>query len=113
MRILQGDLVLPREIPSRTADHVLVEIRDVSLADAPSTVVALQELQQVPIVSGGRIPYQLSVPEMSTARSLALRAHVSIKGGAHVAPGDLLTTALYPVPSTGELLPLEAQLEVV
>jgi putative lipoprotein len=97
----------------QTADHVLIEVHDVSFADAPSTVVAKKKLERVPLSPNGRIRFALPVPEVDVARTLALQVHVSSKGSERVSPGDLLTTTAYPLPNNGEPPPLEVRVATV
>ena len=49
----------------------------------------------------GNIAFKLQVPEVASNRTLVIRAHVSLDGSGKVKSGDLLTTASYPVPTTG------------
>lgn len=97
MRKLSGHVKLPPDAPETRAAVVRVELRDVSVADAPSTVVAEKQLKNVRISAGGKIPFNLSVPEVAPNRSLNLRVHVDLDGSGRSVPGDLLTTQSYPV----------------
>jgi uncharacterized lipoprotein YbaY len=101
VRTIKGNVDLPANTPKRKAGSVLVEVRDISLADAPSTVVAEQRLEDVPLEPNGQIGFKLQVPDVEPNRTLSLRAHVSMDGSGQVKSGDLLTTAHHPVPSTG------------
>lgn len=97
MRKLRGHILLPDNAPAAKAGMVLVELRDVSVADAPSKVVASQKRKQVPLKPGAKLPFELNVPDVDPSRSLSLRAHVSLAGEDRTASGDLLTTESYPV----------------
>lgn len=103
MRELTGDIVIPSDCPIITGAAVLVEVRDVSRADALSTVVAQTRLEDVNFEPGDRIPFSLAVQEVPEARSLDVRVHISSTGSSGVKSGDLLTTRSYPVPSRGTL----------
>lgn len=101
MRKIAGEIVIPADCSSINGAAVLIEIRDVSRADALSTVVAQSRLNDVNIEPNGRIPFSLSVPEVSDAKSLNFRIHISCTGGNDIKSGDLLTTSSCPVPSRG------------
>lgn len=94
---LVGEVVLPPDTPVGTAAMVRIEVRDTSLLDVPSTVVAAEALRGVPIGPGGRIPFGLQA-DLPGGRTLTLRVHVSIDGSEATRPGDLLTTESVTVP---------------
>jgi putative lipoprotein len=106
MRIVSGRILLPEDAPESDAADVLIEVRDVSLADAPSVVVAQERLDRVPIGPGEVIEFSLQVPEVDPRRRLSLRVHVDVDGSGRVSTGDLLTTSSNPVPATGTPEPL-------
>ena len=101
MREITGDIVIPSDCPIVNEATALIEVRDVSLADALSTVVAQTRLTDVNCRPGDRIPFSLNVPEVSEAQSLAIRIHISCAGSNDTKSGDLLTTRSYMVPSRG------------
>ena|SRR5687768_4495461 len=113
MRTVKGEIVLPPNAPSEKAGQMVVEVRDVSLADAPSTVLAERRLNNVSMKPNGRIKFQLSVPEVSGDRTLSVRVHVSLDGSGVTKSGDLLNTASHTVPSTGKPAPLEIPVSVI
>jgi putative lipoprotein len=113
MRTIKGEIVLPPNAPSVKAGRIIVEIRDVSLADAPSTVVAERQLDNVSLKPGGRIKFRIPVPEVNADRTLSVRVHVSLDGSGVTKSGDLLSTAYHPVPSTGKPAPLEVPVSVI
>jgi putative lipoprotein len=99
---VSGTLVLPPDAPWATAACVLVEVRDVSLADAPSRVVGDQVRTGVAIGPNANLPFRVEVPGVDLRRAYALRAHVSLGAGhERVAPGDFLTTQAHPVLTRG------------
>ena len=83
------------------AAALIIEVRDVSVADAPSTVLASRRLRRVKLRPGGRIPFALEVPEAAASQSLSMRVHVDVDGDGRVGAGDLLSTRAYPVAATG------------
>jgi putative lipoprotein len=105
MRRVFGEIVLPADVPSVTAS-VLVELRDVSVADVPSTVLAATQMRRV-LRPGGVLAFSLEAPEAERSRSLSLRVHVDVDGDGRVSSGDLLTTSSYDVPVAGDRGPLE------
>jgi len=113
MNIIKGEIILPANAPAEKAGKVFVEVRDVSMADAGSTVVAEQRLDDVKLKPGGRIKFKASVPEVAANRSLALRVHISLDGSGQVKSGDLLNTTYIAVPSTGASGTLEAPVAVI
>lgn len=113
MRSVSGELVLPPNAPSAVAALVLIELRDVSIQDAPSRVVAEQRLSRVRIAPGKVIAFRLKVPEAPGPTSLSLRAHVSLYGSTAVVAGDLLTTASHPVPLAGDVESVRVPLQVI
>jgi putative lipoprotein len=99
---VSGILVMPPDAPRTMAASVLVEVRDVSLADAPSRVAGDQVQTGVPIGPNANVPFRVEVPGVDLRRAYTLRAHVSLGGGhERVAPGDFLTTQAYPVLTRG------------
>jgi uncharacterized lipoprotein YbaY len=113
MRTITGEIVLPNEASTKRAGAILVEVRDVSLLDAPSTVVANQELRNIFLNPGGRIAFMVRVPEVPVTRTLSIRVHISLDGSGRLKPGDLLTTASYPVPSKGTPKSIEVPVSVI
>jgi putative lipoprotein len=113
MRTVKGEIVLPPDAPSVKAGGIIVEVRDVSLADAPSTVVAERRLDNISLKPKGRIKFQLPVPEVSADRTLSMRVHVSLDGSGVTKSGDLLSTAYHTIPGTGKPAPLEIPISVI
>jgi uncharacterized lipoprotein YbaY len=113
MNIIKGEIILPENAPETRAKKVFVEVRDVSMADALSTVVAEQRLENVNLKPGGRIKFKATVPEVAANRSLALRVHISLDGSGQVKSGDLLNTTYNEVPTTGASGTLEVPVAVI
>jgi putative lipoprotein len=106
MRHIQGDIFLPHDLSPVHARLVLIELRDVTLADAPSTVISLHQLKNQTLIPNGRVHFSFDAPETDASRMLSLRVHVDLNGRGSIGPGDLLTTEAYPVPSAGDVGPL-------
>ena len=120
MRRVHGELLLPANAPAGVARKGVIEVRDVSLQDAPSVVVASKSLSKVALQPAGRLAFELEVPEAQPGRTLNLRVHFAVtpraKGVAlseTVEPGDLLTTESIPVPAAGDYGPLRVRLALI
>ncbi|MEU6071094.1 MULTISPECIES: YbaY family lipoprotein [Streptomyces] len=95
---VRGLVSLPADAPERRAARVLVEVRDVSAADAPSVVVGTQVQTDVPLRPGGRFPFHVEVPDLDPRASYGLRVHIDLEGSGLVESGDLINTQVSPVP---------------
>ena len=113
MRTINGRVILPADTPESDAANVLIEVRDVSLADAPSVVIAQQRLDQVALRSGKAIVFSLEVPEVEPRRRLSIRVHVDLDGSGRVTAGDLLTTSSNPVPAAGTPAPIDVRVTLI
>ena len=113
MRNITGKVVLPADAPAVRADQVTIEVRDVSVADAPSTVVAERRLDNVALEPNGEITFKMPVPDVEANRTLAFRVHVSLDGSGSVKSGDLLTTTHVAVPGAGQAAQLEVPVKVI
>jgi putative lipoprotein len=87
---------------------VRVELRDVSLADRPSVVIASTDMHGVTITPGATHPFELMAPAVPGNRSLALRVEVTTEHNPS-ATGYLTTTSI-PVAAAGDAGGLEAAL---
>jgi len=76
---------------------VHVELRDVSLADAPSMVVAATDAEARPVADGVIADLHLDPADVPVGARLSLRVHCDVGGDSRVAPGDWVTTQSYPV----------------
>ena len=113
MRTVTGEIIFPDDAPS-TANLVAdIEVLDISEADAPSRVVARQTVEHAEVAPGGTMPFSIEVPETDPRSSLTLRAHVHSPHTEHMGSGDMLTTAVVPVPPTGTPPPLRVRVAVI
>ncbi|HTE28720.1 hypothetical protein [Flavitalea sp.] len=107
MKEYKGRILLPANAPSYRAQKIVIEVRDVSLADAPSILIAKEELHDIMLAPNKKINFKIRVPELESKQSLSFRVHISKDGDDRVKPGELLTTINYPVPSgTREIIEL-------
>lgn len=111
-RHVAGTIVFPSDTRAGRAARVLVELRDISMQDAPSRVLATCELRRQPVGPGLELPFEMSAPEAAPTHSLTVRVQVEMaatRGAA--APPMLLTTAIWPVPARGDAKDLRVTLE--
>jgi hypothetical protein len=101
-RRIRGTVVLPADAPTTVA-RAVVELRDVTYADARAPVIASVALPDVALHPLGRIPFELAAPEAEAGQQLSLECYVDITGGATLAAGDLVTTQSVPVPPKGDV----------
>lgn len=101
--VVYGKIELPSAAPALTPAHVLVELEDISRADAPSEVVASLQLTPEVLRGGDLIPFELEVPAGAlNERSLySVRVHVDMSGSGKVELGDYITMQSYPVLTRG------------
>ncbi|MGH8587077.1 MAG: YbaY family lipoprotein [Gammaproteobacteria bacterium] len=102
-RSVRGEIVLPTsELPAKPVD-VVIQVEDVSRADAPSTVISQQRQEGVSLRPGGVLPFAVEVPAdlVDERRSYSLRVHIDVSGSGEVETGDLVSTESYPVLTRG------------
>ena len=99
---VSGEVILPAEVPADRAD-VIVQVEDVSRADAPSVVVGEKRLPRVALRPGAKLPFEVEIPEgaLDESHSYSVRAHVDVSGSGEVETNDLVTTQSYPVLTRG------------
>jgi putative lipoprotein len=111
-RVVRGDVVVPEAGAPEEAAELVVQVEDVSRADAPSVVVGEQRLRGVRLPPGGALQFEVEVPadRVDPHSMYSVRAHVDVSGSGEVEKGDLLSTRSYPVLTRGH--GDEAQVEV-
>ncbi len=100
MRTIKGQIVFPPNAPERKARLITIELHDISVADAPSTMVAETRLRNVQVRPDEDLPFTVKAPEES--QGAAFRVHVDWDGDGSVSAGDLLTTQVIYVPGAGQ-----------
>ena len=113
MRTLIGDIILPPDIPNIKFADILIEVRDISEADAPSLLIKEKKLHKVELKPNGQIQFKINVPQVDANRALSIRVHISKDGNNGVNVGDLLTTSIIPIPSTGTLHEIKVPVIVI
>jgi putative lipoprotein len=102
MRTISGEIALPADVAGTHATSILIELRDVSVADAPSQVIASKTLRRKPLSAGARIPFSIEAPD-ARGRHLALRVHIVSGGGTRgLGGGEYLSTQTIAVPAEGD-----------
>lgn len=102
-KTVRGQVILPNvELPNQTAD-LIVQVEDVSRADAPSQVVGEQRVSGMSVRAGQVVPFEIEIPggQVDPNGSYSVRAHVDMTGSGQVETGDLITTQSYPVLTHG------------
>jgi putative lipoprotein len=101
MSTVRGVAIAPPDAPVAVAASAVFEIRDVTRADAPSTVVGVHRQRDVPVAPGARLPFAIEVDEVDPRAAYTVRVHVDLDGSGGVSAGDLLTTRAYPALTRG------------
>ena len=102
-RRIKGEIIFPVDAGAGVASQITVELRDVSMQDAVSTVVASKTIDRVKIGPNLRMPFELSAPASAKNRSLSMRVQVSMKANSQSATGDFLSTVATPVATDGDV----------
>lgn len=100
---VRGQVVLPGvELAGETADFI-IQVEDVSRADAPSTVVGEQRIPRVALKSGMALPFTVEIPadRIIPNHNYSVRVHVDLSGSGKVEKADLITMQSYPVLTQG------------
>lgn len=102
-RLIQGVIAFPDNAGEALSGTILIEVRDVSLQDQASCVMAQTTLKSVAITPGGHVPFELQAPAVASSRSLAMRVQVSMHADKVYVPGDFLSTTHIAVPAEGDV----------
>jgi uncharacterized lipoprotein YbaY len=99
---IRGSVVLPQGIPAHSA-VVVVQVEDVSRADAPSKVIAEIRRTGVQMASGAEVPFTVDVPaeQIDDKHAYSVRVHIDFSGSGNVSIGDLVSTQSYPILTHG------------
>jgi putative lipoprotein len=102
-RTVRGEISLPGTALPAEAAVVIVQVEDVSRADAPSTVVGEQRLERVELHPGNVIPFEVEVDAdaLDEGARYSVRIHIDVAGSGEVDAGDLVSTQSYPVLTGG------------
>jgi uncharacterized lipoprotein YbaY len=102
-RTVRGEVVVPPDAPPTEGAELVVQVEDVSRADAPSRVVAEHRVRGVQMRGGVVMPFEVEVPadEIDPAAHYSVRVHVDASGSGDVEKGDLVSTQSHPVLTHG------------
>jgi putative lipoprotein len=102
-RVVHGEVTLPAEAGPLEAAEVVIQVEDVSRADAPSVVVAEQRLHGVRLRPGEALAFAVEVPSerVDPQSHYSVRVHVDVSGSGDVERGDFVSTRSYPVLTRG------------
>lgn len=102
-RIVRGEVVLPETEFGEGYGIVIVEVEDVTRADAPSAVIAEYRRAGVLLRKGASVPFAVPVPEdaVDERKHYSIRVHVDLTGSGEVEVGDFVSTASHPVLTHG------------
>ncbi|MEA1985630.1 MAG: YbaY family lipoprotein [Euryarchaeota archaeon] len=101
--MIQGEIVFEEvNDPIRDAT-IYIELEDVSLADAPSTVISSMVLENVNIDADGSasIPYSLEYPELDDRLTYSMSVLVDLNGDGRTSGGDYISMEHIPVSTSG------------
>ncbi|MCQ1537069.1 hypothetical protein FTO70_15595 [Methanosarcina sp. KYL-1] len=113
--IIQGNILFESlETPVEDAT-VYIRLDDVSLADAPSTVIAETSIEGVSVGPEGKdsIPFTLVFQELVDNRTYSLYVHIDADGNGRVSKGDYVTTWHNDVPAGQEEVRLDVTVSPV
>jgi hypothetical protein len=111
MRTISGEIVFPNNAPKRKAGRVTIELHDISVADAPSKMLAQTRLEDVPVRPNEHLPFKIKVPH--DTKGTAFRVHVDWDKDGSVSAGDLLTTQVISPPAAGQTEPVQVPITLI
>jgi putative lipoprotein len=113
VRKVSGEIVLPDGAEGQ-ARAVTIEVRDVSVADAPSSVVAAKTMKNVKLTPRKRIKFSLQAPEVP-GRRLALRVQIDKPATRDIGAGSsgYLTTQSIEVSAEGDATSIVAPVTAI
>jgi hypothetical protein len=102
-RKIRGEIVFPSNAAPGVAVRATIELRDVSLQDAPSRVLVSKVINDVPVGPRERVRFALDAPILDKARALEMRVQIDMGTKQRHAPGDFLSTVATPVAPSGDV----------
>lgn len=102
-RLVRGEIMLPHDVTPFTPAHVLIELEDISRADAPSQVMARLLLAPRELREDDLIPFTIEVTAsaLNEQHLYSIRVHIDASGSGQVERGDYITVQSYPVLTRG------------
>jgi putative lipoprotein len=101
-RTVRGEVLVPLDAPTELAELV-VQVEDVSRADAPTVVVGEQRQQGVTLEGGAVLLFEIEIPAdlVDPSHTYSVRVHGDASGSGQVEVGDLVSTQSHPVLTHG------------
>lgn len=102
-RVVRGEIELPSDAEAVLPARVVVDVEDISRADAPSQLVARLQLETGELKGSDLIPFSLEVPAdaLDERHLYSVRVHVDMSGSGEIEKGDYITMQTYPVLTRG------------
>jgi putative lipoprotein len=107
MALVTGQVKFQQEPPKFSSALLTVKLSDVSLADAPSQVIAIHT-QSIGAEDINTLTFELTpngnTPEINPKSTYSVSAHISLHPNdnpSEIRQGDYLTTQIYPVLTQG------------
>jgi putative lipoprotein len=102
-KIVKGEVLLPAGALPAGHANLIVQVEDVSRADAPSQIVGEHRQTGIVLRQGGALPFTIKIPSelIDENHSYSVRAHIDVSGSGDVTKGDLVSTQAHPVLSRG------------
>ncbi len=112
--LIEGNILFENLEETIEDATVYIRLDDVSLADAPSTVISETTLENVSVGPEDNIvPYSLGFPELEARRMYSLYVHADVDGDGKVSKGDYVTTMYNGVPADQETVNMDVTVELV
>lgn len=99
-----GEIKMPAGAEPSESAIAHVHLLDTSLADAPSTVLARLDVENVraSLTPDGRLPFMLKCQVADDRISLSLQAHIDNDRDGKISRGDFTNVRSYPVAAAAE-----------
>ena len=100
--VIEGEIHFVDVTSSVPHATVYVRLEDVSLADAPSKVIAEELIPNISIEAEGQpsVPFSIRTPGLDERAVYTLTVHVDVGGSGEITLGDYITMESYPVSPT-------------
>lgn len=119
MPLVTGQVKFQEESPKFSSAMLTVKLADVSLADAPSQVIAIHT-QWVGAENINALTFELTpngnTPEINPRSTYSVSAHISLHPNdnpSEIRQGDYLTTQIYPVLTQGNPTSIDVEVTYI
>ncbi|MDD3043572.1 MAG: YbaY family lipoprotein [Methanosarcinaceae archaeon] len=111
--LIEGSILFEETAPALEGVSAYIQLKDVSLMDAPSIEISRTVIEDATVNSEGKIPFSLEFPELEERRTYALSVHIDVDGDGKISKGDYLTMTHYDVPFGQTKVNLDVVVELV